>query len=84
LYDGTHFYPDHMKQLPIKIATAKQQKPFIEIVDKILAITKSGDYLQNPDKQARVKEYEKQIDELVYKLYDLTLEEIKIVEESSK
>ncbi|MDD3066100.1 MAG: TaqI-like C-terminal specificity domain-containing protein [Endomicrobiaceae bacterium] len=81
LYDGTHFYPDHMKQLPIKIAAAKQQKPFIEIVDKILAITDSGDYLENPAKQAKVKEYENQIDQLVYKLYELTPEEIKIVEE---
>ena len=30
------------------------------------------------------KELEKQIDELVYKLYDLTDEEVRIVEESSK
>jgi len=37
---------------------------------------------RNPQKQAKVKEYERQIDELVYKLYGLTDEEIKIVEES--
>jgi len=30
--------------------------------------------------QAKVKEYEHQIDQLVYKLYDLTEDEIKIVE----
>ncbi len=50
------------------------------LVDKILAITKSIDYLKNPAKKEEVKEYEKQINQLVYKLYDLTPEEIKIVE----
>jgi len=31
-------------------------------------------------KQAKVKEYEREIDQLAYKLYGLTEEEIKIVE----
>jgi len=57
-----------------------EQKPFIEIVDKILAITKSGDYLENHENKTQVKQYEKQIDPMVYKLYNLTDEEIKIVE----
>jgi hypothetical protein len=34
----------------------------------------SDDYLKNPDKQAKVKKLEAQIDQLVYKLYDLTPE----------
>jgi hypothetical protein len=38
------------------------------------------DYLANPAKQAKVKEYERQIDQMVYQLYDLTPEEIAIVE----
>jgi len=38
------------------------------------------DYLENPAKQAKVREYEKQIDHLVYNLYGLTPEEIEIVE----
>jgi hypothetical protein len=79
LYDGTHFYPDHMKALPIKISGKSEQKPFVKIVDKILAITKTDDYLENKKKRDRVNEYEKQIDEMVYKLYNLTPEEIKIV-----
>jgi len=51
------------------------------LVDQILSITKDDDYLDNPDKKAKVKRLEKEIDQLVYKLYDLTSEEIKIVEE---
>lgn len=40
--------------------------------------------LQNPQKQAKVKALEAEIDQLVYKLYDLTEEEIGIVEGRSK
>ncbi|HNU96108.1 MAG TPA: Eco57I restriction-modification methylase domain-containing protein [Candidatus Magasanikbacteria bacterium] len=69
-----------IEQLPLVDADIKQQKPFVEIVDKILEITRSGDYLKNSAKQAKVKEYETQIDQLVYKLYELTPEEVKIVE----
>ena len=57
-----------------------EQNPFINLVDKILAITKDADYLENPAKQAKVREYEKQIDQLVYKLYGLTSKEIRIIE----
>jgi len=32
----------------------------------------------------QVKEYEKQIDQMVYQLYGLTEEDIKIVEDSTK
>jgi len=63
--------------IPKKIT---KQKPFINLVDQILFITKDDDYLGNPDKQAKVKRLEKEIDQLVYKLYELTPEEIKIVE----
>jgi hypothetical protein len=70
-----------IEALPIKkIAKDYDQSAFINIVDKILAITKDDDYLENEKKQAKVKEYERQIDQLVYKLYGLTEEEIKIVE----
>ena len=44
------------------------------------AITKNEDYLQNIDKQGKAREWEKHIDQLVYELYDLTPEEIAIVE----
>ena len=77
-------YINILKSIPLKIVSGIEQKTIVEIVDKILAITKSADYLQNPDKHAKVKEYEKQIDELVYNLYVLTADEIKIVEQSKQ
>jgi len=70
-----------LSEIPIKEISSSQQTPFINLVNQILAITKDADYLENPDKQAKVKTLENQIDQLVYKLYDLTPEEIKIVED---
>ena len=72
-----------LKNIPIKIYDLEIRKTlFIDLVDKILKITKAENYPQNPAKQAKVQEYEKQINQLVYKLYDLTSEEIKIIENS--
>ena len=71
-----------LREFPVKKTAYKTQKPLIDLIDKILAITKTEDYLQNPAKQASVQEYEKQIDKLVYKLYSLSPEEIKIIEDS--
>jgi hypothetical protein len=57
-----------------------QEQTITNLVDKILSLTQFNDYLQNPAKQAQVKVLEREIDQLVYKLYGLTEEEIRIVE----
>ncbi len=69
-----------LEQLPIKKADRKVQASVIALVDQILAITKDDDYHTNSDKQAKVKELERQIDQLVYDLYGLTTKEIAVVE----
>ena len=73
-------YQRPLSEIPLEKLSEKQQAPFINLVDQILATTKDEDYLKNHDKQAKVKTLESQIDQLVYKLYDLTPEEIAIVE----
>jgi len=70
-------------EFPIKEGLIKDQQPFIDLIDQILEITKDEDYLTNAAKQARVKEYERQIDQMVYELYELTPEEIVVVEGQS-
>lgn len=77
-------YQKPLSEIPIKKISESQQKPFVELVDRILAITKDKDYLDNSAKQAKVQEYERQIDQMVYKLYGLTKEEIEIVENFKK
>ncbi|MDO8474266.1 MAG: TaqI-like C-terminal specificity domain-containing protein [bacterium] len=73
-------YQAPLSEIPIKKILENEQKSFINLVDKILALTKDNDYLKNSEKQAKVHDYEKQVDQLVYKLYSLTPEEIEVVE----
>ena len=56
------------------------QNKFIEIVNQIEKLVTFSDYKSNSEKQAKVKDLEHQIDELVYKIYGLTEDEVKIVE----
>ncbi len=58
------------------IKKSNNQQPFIALVDQILTAKKT-----NP--KADTTALEKQIDELVYKLYELTEEEIAIIENSN-
>jgi len=52
----------------------------VQKVDQILTLTQSEDYDTNQEKQQHVKNLEHEIDQLVYQLYSLTEEEIKIIE----
>ena len=79
-----HFMPGYADLLPIHNNWKSYEDHIIERVNQILEITHTEDYLQNPTKQAQVKKYEGQIDQLVYQLYGLTDEEIKIVEGETK
>jgi adenine-specific DNA-methyltransferase len=60
-----------LSEIPIKKIQQEQQTPFIEIVDQILESKKKG---------IDTSDLEKQIDQMVYKLYDLTEDEISIIE----
>ena len=64
-----------IEEFPLKLISSDFQKPFIEIVDKILSVKK-----ENP--QADTSELETAIDDLVYALYELTDDEIEIVKNS--
>ncbi|MBD2394127.1 Eco57I restriction-modification methylase domain-containing protein [Cyanobacterium aponinum FACHB-4101] len=63
----------YLEELPIKKISDKEEKPFMEIVKEILEKKK-----ENPE--ADTEKLERKIDEMVYKLYGLTAEEIAIVE----
>ncbi len=72
-YEWKKQYVELVKIPPITPANKPMVLQIEELVDKILA-AKS----QNP--QAATSELEREIDSLVYKLYDLTEEEVRIVE----
>lgn len=64
-----------VKNFPFKYAEALEVS-FIENVDEILVI-------KGNDPEADITKQESQIDQLVYQLYDLTADEIKIIEEAT-
>lgn len=68
-----HIQKNQLDSIPVIIP--KDKSTFEKIVDKILAA-------KTKDPNANTTILEKQIDELVYKLYDLTEEEIKIIEDN--
>ena len=65
------------EQLPIPQATKSEQDEIIGIVDQILAAKKSNS-------NANTSTLEREIDGLVYGLYGLTEEEVKVVEGGTK
>jgi adenine-specific DNA-methyltransferase len=65
-----HIYPEHIRNLPIPKISEKQQKPFITLVDKIIKDKQQG---------LNTTPLEQQIDNMVYKLYELTFDEVKML-----
>jgi hypothetical protein len=66
-----------LRKLPIPVANKDQQRSIIKLVDQILAAK-----AENP--KADTSALEREIDQLVYALYELTPDEIVIVEGAGK
>jgi adenine-specific DNA-methyltransferase len=64
-----------IEEYPIKEISIKDQQPFIQKVNQILSLKKDNS-------AADTSALEREIDVMVYALYGLSAEEIKIVEES--
>ncbi len=60
-----HLYPDDWKKLPIPDVTIEDQRPIVELVDKILEAKRA-------DKTADVSVLENRVDEIVSHLYGAT------------
>ncbi len=81
--DWFRYKKKFLVKLPIPIISEEKQKPFIELVNKILEMTKQSFYdPKNPPKEQL--DLESNIDDMVYELYGLSEEEINVVEESLK
>jgi type I restriction-modification system DNA methylase subunit len=85
--EAQRWIKQYIELIPIPPITEKNQ-PFadqiIQKVQEILSLTQSPDYETSKEKQQKVKELEKEIDQLVYKLYDLTEKEIRLIEQGEK
>ncbi len=72
-----------MQHLPIPNIPESEQAPFVDLTSRILSLTQSDDYSVNAEKQKQVTSLQAQIDRLVYALYGITDDEMKIIESSS-
>ena len=70
---GIRHFNIYIEQLPIPKISEAEQKPYVELVDKIILAKEN-----NPN--ADTSDLEAEIDRMVYQLYDLTPEEIVILE----
>jgi hypothetical protein len=81
-YLGVQIKTEFLEQLPIKkIETSEEKKVYnkiIELVDEMLKLNKTPESRGKNKTRIEVVDYE--IDQLVYKLYNLTAEEVKVVE----
>lgn len=72
-----HFDEHYIGKIPLPLDYRYKQDDIVALVDKILAAKRA-----NPN--ADTSALEREIDEHVYRLYGLTPDEIRIVEESLK
>lgn len=63
------------KQLPIPVASLTEQQLIVTLIEKIITAKRISP-------QISIEKLEREIDQIVYKLYDLTDTEIKIIEQS--
>jgi len=90
LSSNLHVYPEAIRNLPIKLSDKSQEARIILLVKNILSLNKKlselGDKQTDEVRNLRgqIKETDEQIDQEVYKLYGITKEEQKIIEESLK
>lgn len=71
--DGIKWFGEYFDSIPIIKLTPEEMKPFLNLYDDILS-------LKQQSSESDTSDLENQIDQLVYQLYDLTEEEIKIIE----
>jgi hypothetical protein len=71
---GINFTKHMINNMPIQKTSKAEQQSFIKLVNKIIQAKQDG---------KDTTDYEAQIDELVYKLYNLSPTEIKIIKQSS-
>lgn len=74
--NSIEYFADFLKHLPIKLPLETQARKIKELVERIMKFYEEG----KPEQDIRNVDYE--IDQEVYKLYGLTDDEIKVVEES--
>lgn len=70
----------HLLKFRIPDLNAKQKEQILNLVNQIYKILENDDDFTSPDMQKEIKQIEKTIDLLIYQIYDLTEDEVAIIE----
>lgn len=85
-YSGV--YPEDVRAIPIKEISERQQEPIIVLVDKIQLLNKRLNDLghkitdERANLEKEILETDKQINQIVYNLYEITEAEKKVIEDN--
>ncbi len=77
---GVNFTAPMINALPLPEINQPEITALDKLSSKVISVTDGKYFLDDPVKKVKVETLEREIDKLVYKLYGLTPEEIKIVE----
>lgn len=84
LSEDLHFYPNDAKGLPIKKIVNAKSNSLIKLSERIFEMYHELDSLISDINNQKIKSLENQIDELVYELYELSPEEIQLIESANE
>ena len=70
--------------IPIKNSIKNEQNYIIDTIENIINIIKHDNHIPETHNNSKINELEKQIDQMIYQLYELTEDEIEIVENFNK
>jgi hypothetical protein len=76
-FPNVNINPNDFRQIPVRVAKPNEQTALIKLVDCILAA-------KHRDAEADTSALEREIDELVYALYGLAPQEVRVVEGKTK
>jgi len=75
-----HFDNYYIGKIMIPNANEEKQKSFVDIVNKIYSMTNKSAYSKTSNEQSTIKNYQEQLDKMVYKLFGLNDEKIAVIE----
>lgn len=87
-FQNMNIYPNYLKAIPIQEASKNKQNEIVDLVDKMIGLNKELSICKTPNNskliQKQIRVIDNKLNKMIYDLYGLNEDEIKIVEENIK
>ncbi|GAA5343656.1 MAG: hypothetical protein canaca05_11630 [Anaerolineaceae bacterium] len=80
--EGFRYKKNFLEDLPIPPPIATIEKDIIDVVEEIIKIAETDDFIQNNEKKQSIKEYEDLINDIIYNLYGFSEDETRYIQDS--